>query len=146
MGRIEQDILRLERKRNDALLADDWAIYDSLLGDEFFHAHVLGGVLEKGPHLEHLKTGKSKVTKILTEDFKVRLYGDVAVVTAVSHVDISHKDLDDVAKLTGVSKDDLMRKGETFTRHSRYLHVWVKNGNDWKLVARQATYLPDHHG
>jgi ketosteroid isomerase-like protein len=34
-------------------------------------------------------------------------------------------------------------KGEDKVLHSRYLHVWVKKGDSWKLVARQATYLPD---
>lgn len=139
----KEDLIQLEHKRNDALIAGDWAAYDALLGDEFFHAHVLGGVLQKAPHLAHLKAGKSKVKKVVVEDLEVRLYGDVAVVTAVSHVDITHVDLAEVARLTGVSLEDLMTKGQEITRHSRYLHVWAKKGDNWKLVARQATYVPE---
>jgi ketosteroid isomerase-like protein len=139
----KEDLLELEQKRYDALIAEDWAAYDALLGDEFFHAHVLGGILEKAPHFEHLKNGKSKVKKAVLEDLDVRLYGDVAVVIGVSHVDIVHTDLAGVSALTGVSTDDLNKKGAAFTRSSRHMHVWVKREGNWKLVARQATNLPE---
>lgn len=138
-----EEITDLERKRNDALVAQDWGAYDALLADEFFHAHVMGGILDKAPHLEHLRTGKSRVTSVVLEDLDVRLYGDVAVATAISHVDITHVDLEDVAKLTGVPLNELEKKGHQVTRHQRYLHVWVRKPEGWKLVARQATYLPD---
>src|SRR5262245_47547872 len=36
---VKEDLIQLENKRNDALVAGDWATYDALLGDEFFHAH-----------------------------------------------------------------------------------------------------------
>lgn len=139
----KEELLQLEQKRYDALIAEDWAAYDALLGDEFFHAHVLGGILEKAPHFEHLKNGKSKVNKAVLEDLDVRMYGDVAVVIGVSHVDIVHKDLAGVSALTGVSTDDLEKKGAAFTRSSRHMHVWVKRAGQWKLVARQATNLPE---
>jgi ketosteroid isomerase-like protein len=139
----KEDLIQLEHQRNEALIAGDWAAYDALLGEEFFHAHVLGGVLQKEPHVAHLKAGNSKVKKVVLEDLDVRLYGDVAVVSAVSHVDIAHVDLAEVARLTGVSVEEIKKGGVEFTRHSRYLHVWAKKGAQWKLVARQATYLPE---
>lgn len=141
-GGVEEELIQLERKRNDALIEGNWAIYDSLLADEFFHAHVLGGVLEKKPHLEHLKAGRSKVRNVVLEELTVRPYGDVAVVTAISHVDIEHVDLAEVSRLTDVPIEELEQKGRKVTRHSRYLHVWVKKEGEWKLVARQATYAP----
>lgn len=139
----KEELAQLEQKRYDALIAGDFAAYDALLGDEFFHNHVLGGSLAKGPHFEHLKDGKSQIRKAVLEDVDVRLYGDVAVVTGISHVDIEHMDVASVSGLTGVSEADLLKKGKTFTRSSRHLHVWVKRDGNWKLVARQATSLPD---
>lgn len=139
----KEDLLQLEQKRYDALIAADWAGYDALLGDEFFHAHVLGGILEKEPHFEHLKNGKSKVTKAVLEDLDVRLYGEVAVVIGVSHVDIVHTDLAQVSALTGVTTDDLAKKGAAFTRSSRHMHVWIRRAGKWQLVARQATNLAE---
>lgn len=140
---VKEDLVRLEHQRNDALIAGDWGAYDALLADEFFHAHVLGGVLEKAPHLAHLKAGNSKVKRVVLEDLDVRVYDDMAVVTAVSHVDIEHVNLSEVSRLTGVPVDEIKKSGTEFTRHSRYLHVWAKRGAGWKLVARQATYLPE---
>jgi hypothetical protein len=133
----EEELILLEHKRYEALIAGDWSAYDALLGDEFFHNHVLGGTLAKVPHFEYLKAGKSMIRSFVLEDLEVRLYGEVAVVTGVSHVDLTHVDIDELAALTGVSHSP-----GNITRHSRQLHVWAKREGKWKLVARQATYLP----
>ena len=69
------------------------------------------------------ESGSLKVKKSTSEGRKVRVYGDTAVVTGIVHVDATIK-------------------GEDKNLHLRYLNVWVKRGNDWVLVARQATNLP----
>lgn len=134
----KEELVQLEHKRYEALIAQDWSTYDALLGDEFFHNHVLGGTLSKIPHFEYLKAGKSRIKKAVLEDLDVRLYGDVAVVTGISYVDLTHVDIEELAALTGVPHSP----GDV-TRGSRQLHVWVKREGRWQLVARQATYLPD---
>ena len=62
--------------------------------------------------------------RVTSDEATVRRYGEVALVTGTAHVDVT-------------------LKGEDKTLHSRYLHIWIKDGQDWKLVARQATYLPE---
>lgn len=119
----EEDINQLEEARYAALIAADWPAVDALLADEFFYNQGGGGSVTKAEFLAYMKAGDAKVRKVVREDALIRLYGDVAVVTGISHVEVT-------------------LKGEDKTLHSRYLHVWVKRGSGWQLAARQATYLP----
>lgn len=120
----EEDLNRLEDMRYTALIAGDWATVDALLADEFFYNQGGGGTVTKAAFLDYMKAGDAKVRKAVREDAKIRLYGDVALVTGIAHLDVT-------------------LKGEDKLLHARYLHVWVKKGGSWKLVARQATYIPE---
>lgn len=122
-GSLEDQIEQLEQQRYTTLIAGNWDAYASLLGDEFFYNQGGGISVTKAAYLETLKSGALQVHKAKREDPTIRPYGDVVVVTGIAHVDLTFK-------------------GEDKTLHSRYLHVWVKKGDEWKLVARQATYLP----
>ena len=120
----EEDLNQLEDRRYAALIAKDWSSVDALLADEFFYNQGGGGTVTKAAFLEYMKAGDAKVKKAVREDTRIRLYGDVAVITGIAHVDVT-------------------LKGEDKLLNSRYLHVWVRRGDSWKLVARQATYLPE---
>jgi len=120
----EDDLNQLEEQRYAALIAGDWATVDALLADEFFYNQGGGGSVTKAVFLDYMKVGDAKVKKAVREDTKIRLYGDVAVVTGVAHVDVT-------------------LKGEDKALHSRYLHVWARKDRGWQLVARQATYIPE---
>jgi ketosteroid isomerase-like protein len=120
----EEDLNQLEDKRYTALIEGDWGTVDALLADEFFYNQGGGGSVTKAGFLGYMKAGDAKVRKAVREDADIRLYGDTAVITGIAHVDVT-------------------LKGEDRVLHSRYLHVWVKKGDSWKLAARQATYLPD---
>jgi ketosteroid isomerase-like protein len=119
----EQEINQLEDQRYQAIVNGDFEKLDALLADEFFYNRAGGDSLNKSEYLTLLKSGESKVKKVTREGSKVRFYGDIAVVTAMVHI-------------------DLTTKGEDRVVHLRYLHMWDKGDKGWKLVARQATYLP----
>jgi hypothetical protein len=121
---LDEELNRLEEQRYEALIGADWSALDALLGEEFFYNTASGASLTKPGLIDYLKSGAVKVRKAVREDTKVRLHGDIALVTGITHVDVT-------------------MKGEDKTLHSRYLHVWAKDGQSWKLVARQATYLPE---
>ena len=121
---VEEDLNVLENRRYDALIGGDWQALDALLADEFFYNTAAGASLTKSAFVDYMKSGAAVVRKAVREEAKVRDYGEVALVTGVAHVEVT-------------------LKGEDKTLHSRYLHVWAKDGQSWKLVARQATYLPE---
>ena len=121
---VEEELNVLEQRRYQALIAGDWQALDALLSDEFFYNTAAGALLTKDAFVDFMKSGAVVVKKAVREDAGVREYGNVALVTGVVHVDVT-------------------LKGEDKTINTRYLHVWVRDGQSWKLVARQATYLPE---
>jgi ketosteroid isomerase-like protein len=121
---VEEDLNALEQRRYEALIGADWRALEAILGDEFFYNTANGASLTKSAFVDLMKSGAAVVRKAVRDEAMVREYGEVALVTGVAHVDVT-------------------LKGEDKTLHSRYLHVWVRNGQTWKLVARQATYLPE---
>ena len=121
---VEDELNELEEMRYAALIGKDWQALDGLLADEFFYNTGTGASLPKTGFLDYMKAGTAVVRKASREETRVRAYGNVALVTGIAHVDVT-------------------LKGEDKTLHSRYLHVWNKGEQGWKLVARQATYLPE---
>lgn len=119
----DEALRALEEQRLGWLVKGDWAAYDALLGDEFIYNHAGGGTLPKAAYLQALHAGRTKVNQATAQGVTVRLYGNTALVTGTTHMQVTQQ-----------SKDK--------TQHSRYLHVWHNQGDGWKLVARQATYLP----
>jgi ketosteroid isomerase-like protein len=123
-GAVEDELNRLEEARYAALIGADWQAFDALLADDFIYNTAGGAFLSKSGLIEYLKSGVAVVKKAVRENAVVRDYGDIALVAGVAHV-------------------DAIMKGEDKTLHSRYLHVWRRQGDTWRLVARQATYLPE---
>ena len=121
---IAEELNVLEERRYAALIGADWQALDALLSDDFFYNTGGGALLTKNDFVDLMKSGVAVVRKASREEAGVRQYGEVALLTGVAHVDVT-------------------LKGEDKTLHSRYLHVWVKEGESWRLVARQATYLPE---
>jgi ketosteroid isomerase-like protein len=121
---VEDELNRLEEARYAALVGADWQALDALLADEFFYNTATGATLTKSAFVDYMRSGAAVVRKAVRDDTPVRAYGDVVLVTGIVHVDVT-------------------LKGEDKTLHSRYLHVWAKQGDSWRLAARQATYLPE---
>ena len=117
------DIERLEQRRIQAILDVDMPTLNAIYADDFFYNLAAGNSLTKAEYLPMYESGTLKVNKSSSEGREVHVYGDTAVVTGIVHVEATIK-------------------GENKNIHLRYLNVWVKRGNDWVLVARQATNLP----
>lgn len=121
---LEDELNLLEERRYEALIGADWPALEALLADDFLYNTAAGALLSKPGLIDYLKSGVVKVRKAVRDETQVRDHGDIALVTGVAHVDVT-------------------AKGEDKTLHSRYLHVWKRDGQSWKLLARQSTYLPE---
>ena len=119
---LDAEINALEEARYAALLAGDSHAFANLLGEDLFYNTASGLTLNKDQYVKQVRTGNVKVRAVRREPAKVFAYGDVAVITGVSHVEVTVN-------------------GEDMTLDSRYLHVWARQSPGWKLVARQATNL-----
>jgi ketosteroid isomerase-like protein len=98
------------------------ALY-AIYADDFFYNRAVGDSLTRSEYLPLYASGELKVNKAVGEGRDIRVYGDTAIVSGIVHVNATIR-------------------GENRNLHLRYLNVWVKRGNGWVLVARQATNLP----
>jgi ketosteroid isomerase-like protein len=116
----EDQIKKLEMDRAAAVVKGDMATLDKQTSDDYTLVNINGQVSDKSQMLNAFKSGQSKLTKDDVSDLKVRMYGDVAVVTG---------------KVT-VSG---MMGGKDVSGDARFTRVYVKQGGQWKSVALQQT-------
>jgi hypothetical protein len=77
----EQELIKLENGWNDASVKHDWAFFDQILADDYTGTDFDGNGGTKLQFLERLKSGESVMTSSITDEMKVRIYGNSAVVT-----------------------------------------------------------------
>lgn len=98
----------------------DLAAIDRLYADDFVSTNADGRVVDKKGWLEILKAGLFPVDRITTDDFKVRRYSDVAIVTGRSAYHVAGNKLWEV----------------------RHTQVWADMNGSWRLVSWQGTSVP----
>lgn len=77
---LSAEILAVETRRQNALIAGDLDALDELFDDSLIHIHAPGLVHTKPMLLEHVATRQAYL-EITRQDLRVRIFGDVAVVT-----------------------------------------------------------------
>ncbi len=122
-NQIEQAITKLEAEWVDALIKVDAAALERLYSDQLTYTHSSGTTDTKAEYIANLKTGRTKYESLVREDVKVRVYGNTALHTSKT----SYK---------------LVNNGQPQSFSVKMLHVWVKEGKSWRLVAHQTTRLP----
>jgi len=114
----EDAVKQAELSFTKAIVAKDAAALEKLLGDDLTYAHSDGHHDTKASYIDNLKTGKQKYDKAEAGDLSVRVYGNTAVLTG---------------KWNLVTDRPLALS---------ILHVYVKRGGQWQLVAHQSARLP----
>lgn len=117
---VEQELLKIERAWLDAYLKRDVAAMERIESDDFTITHANGQVITKAQEIASLKrsTTADSSMSFSTEDTKVRVYGDTAVLTGI-----------------------FVSKSKDSTERSRYTDVYVKRNGQWQVVASQLTRL-----
>ena len=77
---LEAEILAVEQRRQDALIATDLETLDEIFDESLVHIHAPGLVHTKALLLEHVATRQAYL-EITRQDVRVRVFGDTAVVT-----------------------------------------------------------------
>jgi ketosteroid isomerase-like protein len=119
----EDEIRATEKAWAAAVFAQDFAKLDQFLSAKLIYAHSTGAVETKEAYLKRLKTGAQKYDALEYEKTAVDVYGD----TAVAHSHLT---------MRGTSN------GAPFNDRLMMMHLWVKTGGHWQLVAHQTTKLP----
>jgi ketosteroid isomerase-like protein len=117
----EQEVRRTIEKYRTALLQKDAATLERIWADDYTFTNGAGETHSKAERLANLKSGATSLDSINEEeDMKVRVHGNVAVVT--SRVTIKGQ-----------------YSGKQTSGQYRSIHVWVKGAAGWQLVANQIT-------
>jgi ketosteroid isomerase-like protein len=121
---IEADVLRADERRFEAMRKGDWAALDAALADELTYVHSTARLETKAEHIANLRAGKPHYRGIAPRERRARVHGDVGVVNGISEMH--------------VERDG---KEQRFT--VRYLAVYAKAGQTWRMIAWQSTRIPD---
>jgi ketosteroid isomerase-like protein len=85
-------IVALEQEWQQAALADDVSTMDKLLSEDYLGITANGEVLTKAQQLDHMSSRKFVLTKLETSELKIKLIGNIAIVTSLAQVEGSSDD------------------------------------------------------
>jgi ketosteroid isomerase-like protein len=120
----EADVLRADDRRFEAMRRSDWAALDAALADDLTYVHSTARLESKDEHIANLRAGKPHYRGIAPRERRVRVREGVGVVNGMSEMH--------------VERDG---KEQRFT--VRYLAVYAKAGEHWRMIAWQSTRVPD---
>lgn len=115
---VEQELMDLDRASNDAQVRKDKATLERLWSDDYLYTHSNGSVATKAQDIADTMSGMSWTAAQL-DDLKVRVYGDVGIVTGRLTMEGTAKSYASGAR--------------------RFTDIFVKRGGRWQLVGGQTT-------
>ena len=121
---VAAEVLSADDRRFEAMRKGDWAALDAALADDLTYVHSTARLESKAEHVANLRAGKPHYRGIAPKDRSVRVHGGVGIVNGVSEMH--------------VERDG---KEQHFT--VRYLAVYAKAGDQWRMIAWQSTRQGD---
>ena len=106
-----------------AIVRKDQAAIEKNMADDFRQIDAQGDVETKASFVEGLLSPKLVINPYTVEDFDVRLYGDVALLSGRTRMSGSYD-------------------GKPFNSHYRYIDIYVRRGGVWKIVSVQISKIP----
>jgi ketosteroid isomerase-like protein len=123
-GNAEGAIREIEREVLAAATRRDPAAFERFLADDYISTDGVGQVASKAQTISNVGSAGYTVESIDQRDVRVRVYAGAALVTGLNHVKTRLSD------------------GQQVDVAIRYLHMYVKQDQGWKIVAAQATLVP----
>jgi ketosteroid isomerase-like protein len=123
-GAAEADVLRADDRRFEAMRNEDWAALEAVLADDLTYVHSSARLESKKEHVANLRAGKPHYRGIAPRDRRVRVHGDVGIVDGISEMHVENAG-----------------KEQRFT--VRYVAVYARTGEQWRMLAWQSTRQPD---
>jgi ketosteroid isomerase-like protein len=114
---VQQELINLEYQWVDAVVKLDFAFLDRVLADDYIGIND-GSVFAptKAQYIEYVKSSKEEIISFVIDEWKVRVYGDAAVVM-------------------GSITMKMQSAGKEMTYQSRFTDTWVKRAGRWQCVA-----------
>ena len=119
----EEELLRVEKEFAEAIVKNDLEGIERLVADDWIIIGPDGEIVERARFFEVIKSGAMTHDTMESEDFRIRVYGDSAVVTALTR-----------------TKGKFM--GQEFSTQERATDVFVKREGQWQCVLTHLTGFP----
>ena len=119
-GEAEQELLTLEKAFAEAIVRNDLEGIGRLVTDDWIIIDPNGGIVDRARFFDVIKSGALTHDMMESEDFRVRVYGDSAVVTGLTR-----------------TKGKFM--GQEFSTRERATDVFVKRDGRWQCVLTHLT-------
>jgi len=115
--KVEQELRQLDRQWAEMAVQGDTAAFDRIFADDYTSTHSNGRIVTKAEERAYVASAlsDSKFASINTDEVKVRVYGDAAVI---------------IGRVT-------VKRRNGSENQSRYTTIWVKRQNRWQVVAEQ---------
>jgi len=116
----ERELIQLERAWDAAFVAKDMRFIERVLAEEFVATYGDGTRGDKAAEMAQTVDFDQRVDSSVLDSFRVRIYGDTAVVWFSRH-------------MTGP------KSGKIVAVTYRFVDVFVKRGGRWQCVSSQST-------
>ena len=121
---MEEELLKLERAFADAIIKNDLESIGRIVADDWIIVDPNGEIVDRTRFFEVIKSGALTHDIMESEDFRVRVYGESAVVTAITSTKGKFR-------------------GQEFSTRERATDVFVKREGRWQCVLTHLTRLPE---
>src|SRR5580765_2486881 len=119
----EEELLKLEKELAEAIVKNDLEGIGRLVTDDWIIIDPNGEMIDRARFFEVIKSGALTHDMMESEDFRIRVYRNSAVVTAVTR-----------------TKGKFM--GQEFSTQERATDVFVKRERQWQCVLTHLTGFP----
>jgi ketosteroid isomerase-like protein len=120
---VEDELLKLEKEFAEAIVSNDLEGIGRLVTEDWIIIGPNGEIVDRARFFEVIKSGALTHDMMESEDFRVRVYGDSAVVIGVTR-----------------TKGKFM--GREFSTQERATDVFVKRDGRWRCVLTHLTRFP----
>jgi ketosteroid isomerase-like protein len=117
---VEEELLKLEEAFAEAIVKNDLDNLGRLVADDWIIIDPNGEIVDRTRFFEVIKSGALTHDMMESEDFRVRIYGDSAVVT-------------------GVTRTKCKFMGQEFSTQERATDFFVKRDGRWQCVLTHLT-------
>ena len=119
-----EELLKLEKAFAETIVRNDLEGIARLVVDEWIIIDPNGDIVDRARFFEVIRSGALTHEMMESEDFRVRVYGDSAVVTGITR-----------------TKGKFM--GQEFSTQERSTDVFVKRDARWRCVLTHLTRFPN---
>jgi ketosteroid isomerase-like protein len=116
----EEELLKLEKQFAAAIVKNDPEAIKRFVADDWIIINADGGIIDKARFLDVIKSGALTHEMMESDDIRVRVYGDSAVVSAITR-----------------TKGKFM--SQEFSTEERATDVFVREDGQWRCVLSQLT-------